>query len=98
MKDNSNQTCFLFHKVKLENYNGYKTLKEFFDEQQYSRDSILQYENIYGANFISPGGRESTELFFGNLDLKPGQRILDIGCGIGGAAFYLSEVTAWLLL
>lgn len=92
MKDNSNQTCFLFQKVKLVNYNGYKTLKEFFDEQQYSQNSILQYEKMFGATHIAPGGQESTETFFDNLDLKPGQRVLDIGCGIGGAACYISEV------
>ena len=32
------------------------------------------------------GGRRATEYFLGQLKLKPGMNVLDIGCGIGGAA------------
>lgn len=91
IKNNSNQVCFLFKKVKLDNHKGFKTMQEFLDKQQYSIDSILQYEKIFGPTHICPGGQESTDLFFANLDLKPGQRVLDIGCGIGGAATYISK-------
>ena len=27
------------------------------------------------------------------LNLKSGQHVLDVGCGIGGSAFYIAEVT-----
>ena len=27
------------------------------------------------------------------LDLKPGQQVLDVGCGIGGSAFLMAEVS-----
>lgn len=91
MKSNSNQMCFLFKKVRLDNHNGFKTFQEFLDQKQYSMQNILQYEKMFGATHICPGGQESTDLFFGNLNLKPGQRVLDIGCGIGGAACYISK-------
>ena len=26
------------------------------------------------------------------LDLKPDQNVLDLGCGIGGSTFYMTEV------
>ena len=28
------------------------------------------------------------------LDLQEGQHVLDVGCGIGGSAFYMAEVVA----
>ena len=30
--------------------------------------------------------------FVNMLDLKGGEKVLDIGCGIGGGAFYMAEV------
>ena len=34
---------------------------------------------------------ETTEEFVKLLELQAGQRVLDIGCGIGGGDFYMSE-------
>jgi phosphoethanolamine N-methyltransferase len=62
MKNNGNQVCFLFSKKKLENFHGFNTLKEFIDHKQYTTNGILRYERIFGAGFISTGGRESTEV------------------------------------
>lgn len=29
--------------------------------------------------------------FVSRLNLKPGQKVLDVGCGIGGSAFYMAK-------
>ena len=31
--------------------------------------------------------------FVSRLDLQPGQKVLDVGCGIGGSAFYMIKVS-----
>lgn len=60
-------------------------------ETQYERHSILRYERIFGKGFLSPGGLEATVEFCQRLKLEPGLHVLDVGCGIGGAAFYMAE-------
>ncbi|HSS63286.1 MAG TPA: methyltransferase domain-containing protein [Gammaproteobacteria bacterium] len=63
----------------------------FLDAGQYSAESIGKYQRIYGRDFISPGGAEAAREFIGMLELSPGQRVLDAGCGIGGAAFLMAD-------
>lgn len=67
---------FLFTKIVLENHHGFKTLKEFMDHKQYTRNGVLRYEKIFGAGFVSTGGIDTTTQFLAELDLKPGQRVL----------------------
>ena len=69
-------------------------METFFDHKQYTLDGILKYEKIFGDGFISTGGKNSTEEFLKTLDLKPGQRVLDVGCGIGGGDFMMAKVSA----
>ena len=63
----------------------------FLDAGQYSAEGIRKYQRIYGRDFISPGGAETAREFIGMLELRPGHRVLDAGCGIGGAAFLMAK-------
>ncbi len=70
------------------------TGKTGFDNNgQYSRTSILRYEKVFGDGYISTGGHETTLYLCEKLGdtLRQGAKVLDIGCGIGGAMFYLAE-------
>jgi len=65
-KNNSNQIVWLVRKVQRvkEAYtpNGFTTFREFLDNQQYSQNSILRYERIFGRNYVRTGGKETTEV------------------------------------
>ena len=40
---------------------------------------------------IHPGGRASTDRLFAVADVQPGERVLDIGCGVGTTAIRLAK-------
>ncbi|HEU5119123.1 MAG TPA: methyltransferase domain-containing protein, partial [Isosphaeraceae bacterium] len=67
--------------------------KGFDNNGQYSRKSILRYEKIFGDGYISTGGHDTTLYLASKIPfaLKSGSRILDVGSGIGGAAFFLAR-------
>ncbi|MDK1025690.1 MAG: methyltransferase domain-containing protein, partial [Gammaproteobacteria bacterium] len=65
--------------------------QEFLDSAQYLSASILQYEAVYGEDFVSPGGSEMAVELIEQLDLAPGSRVLDVGCGLGGSAFVMAR-------
>ena len=69
-------------------YNS-EDFQKFLDHQQYSRNGILRYEQIFGQDYVSTGGAETSEEFVAMLNLKEGQKVLDVGCGIGGSAFLM---------
>lgn len=87
-KKNQNQICWIWQKV---NSQDDKAFQQFLDSVQYKCSGILRYERVFGSGFVSTGGLETTKEFVGKLDLKPGQKVLDVGCGIGGGDFYMAE-------
>ncbi|KAL8201946.1 hypothetical protein R6Q57_011093 [Mikania cordata] len=88
-KKNQNQICWIWQKVvNTENDRGFQ---QFLDNVQYKNNGILRYERVFGPGFVSTGGIDTTKEFVAMLDLKPGQKVLDVGCGIGGGDFYMAE-------
>lgn len=65
--------------------------QKFLDTAQYSRRGVLLYERIFGDTFVSTGGLDTTRRFCSELSLRPDNRVLDIGCGIGGSPFFLAR-------
>ncbi len=65
--------------------------QEFLDTGQYQRREIAHYEAIFGHNFVSTGGAASTRVILQQAALRPGMKVLDIGCGLGGAAFLMAD-------
>jgi phosphoethanolamine N-methyltransferase len=66
---------------------------KFDNNGQYSRTGILRYEMIFGEGYVSTGGQATTDDLCARLgsSLRPDVRILDVGSGIGGAAFFLAQ-------
>ncbi|CAK7349592.1 unnamed protein product [Dovyalis caffra] len=87
-KKNQNQICWIWQKVRSHEDKGFQ---RFLDNVQYKSNGILRYERVFGQGYVSTGGIETTKEFVGKLDLKPGQKVLDVGCGIGGGDFYMAE-------
>ncbi|MBT3735379.1 MAG: methyltransferase domain-containing protein [Gammaproteobacteria bacterium] len=67
------------------------TCQSFLDAGQYTRDSILKYELVYGTNFVSPGGVRCATRLIKKLGLPAHARVLDVGCGLGGSAFLMAQ-------
>lgn len=61
------------------------------DDGQYSLAAIRKYEAVYGRDFVSPGGAATTRALLGLAAIAPGARVLDVGSGLGGAAFLLAR-------
>ena len=61
------------------------------DQGQYSLDEIRKYEAIYGRNFISPGGEATARAILSLAAWMPNMDVLDVGCGLGGAAFLIAR-------
>src|SRR5438093_7170012 len=46
---------------------------------------------VLGKRVIHPGGRRSTEELFQLAGLEPGQKALDVGCGVGTTAIQMAR-------
>lgn len=67
LKSNPNQLCWLYKKVTKPGVaNGHPgehpSFQQFLDKQQYSLNGILRYERIFGKEFISTGGLQTTKV------------------------------------
>ena len=61
--------------------------KHFLDESMFY--SIAYWQK--GAQSLEQAQRDKMELVAQKLKLKPGMRVLDVGCGYGGLSKYLAE-------
>lgn len=60
------------------------------DEGHYGPKQLNMLEVIWGKGYLSPGGSDEIDQIIGELNLS-GKKILDIGCGCGGAVFHMLE-------
>ncbi len=57
---------------------------------EYPLDYCEMLEDVYGRGLMSEGGTKAIDELFGEMDLS-NARVLDIGSGLGGLAFYLAK-------
>ena len=67
------------------------TAANSLDAGQYTQGEIRKYEAIYGHGFVSPGGEATTRDILKLVELRPGTQVLEVGCGLGGAAFLMAR-------
>lgn len=61
------------------------------NETQYSMTGILRYEWIFGHGFLGYGEPEVTRELIRQMNWPPGLNVLDVGSGLGGAAFLMAK-------
>jgi len=71
---------------------GVPVTQKFLDGNQYTTNGIKRYQRIFGNDFVSTGGKDTTQKLFDLLELKSGEKVLDVGCGTGVADILMSEL------
>lgn len=84
------QVCWKWRKVVTPPPGANET-RIFLDNSRYTDLGIAKYQSIFGDGFVSPGGLKTTQEFAKYLDLQQDQQVLDVGCGVGGAAVFLAR-------
>lgn len=49
------------------------------------------FMGVIGKRVIHPGGRQATEELLGRAEIREGERVLDIGCGVGTTAITIAQ-------
>ncbi|MEM6999377.1 MAG: methyltransferase domain-containing protein [Pseudomonadota bacterium] len=60
-------------------------------QTNYNHIGTLIMESMYGHDFLSPGGLDACRTLVGFGQIHNRQRVLDVGCGLGGAAGYMAS-------
>ncbi len=68
-----------------------RTSDEIAGKAQYAEESTRRYELVFGQDFLSTGGLETTKPLCAAMGLQSGHRVLDVGCGLGGGAFHMAR-------
>merc|ERR1712037_5076 len=58
---------------------------------EYTVDKIEQYEQIHGRGFLSTGGMVAAQTLLQRINPKRGQKVLSVGCGVGGAEIFMAQ-------
>lgn len=90
LKKNQNQVCWKWRKIEVA-CPRIEQARHFLDGAQYTTRSIQKYEHVFGSGFLSTGGGDFALRLTSILNLQPSSKLLDIGCGVGGADFLISE-------
>lgn len=70
---------------------GVTPMYSLHSNNHFLRNGITRYEEIFGKTFVSVGGETTTREFVTMIGLAPDMKVLDIGSGAGGSAFYMAR-------